>query len=991
MILLAAGMFLGFSLFAQNPIKGVLIDESTGEPLGFATVSLTRDGQSKPAKYCLTDDKGAFTLESVRNASYSIRAELMGYEAYAAPVKMESKPIDLGQIKMKVDKEQLEAAEVSALGNPIVIKKDTVEYTMSAFRPTDTDNLIDVLKKMPGIEVGDDGTITANGETIKKITIEGKTFFLNDPSMATQNLPAKVINKLKVIRKKSEQAEFTGIDDGEEETVIDLSVQPGMMQGLIGRVTAGVGHDVPATQNDLNDWRYVGNAFLGRFTDKTQISLILNGGNTNGGRGGGRGGFGGGMMGGGMMGGGMMGGFGGGGGITTSYGGGLNAATEAFDGRMQIGGNYNYNHSNNQSLTDRSTTNKLAAGFDQIQNSHAANTSLNNMHSFGLRLEHKFSDDASIIFEPQFNFGSGATSQLSDSDTWRDENGLLTQLNASKINNTSTSKNSGASGYFLYRQRLGLPGRTLTANVRYSVNKSSSDALNNNTTEYLTENRTTQLSQHSVNGTNSYQTTARLTYTEPLGNYFYLEANYNFSWNKSKSDKKTFDMLNGGAVDYTNTNATERINRRHDFGGNVLFQNDKFHMQAGFTAMPNYTYTKSDVYTLQGVLNPQIYEDNRWNFSPQAMMTWNPNDRWNFRFNYRGTSSQPETSDLMPVPDTSNPLSVRFGNPTLTPYFSHNIRTNVRYNNREKFTSANFNINGGFTQNPISSLSITGSNGGRYTMPFNSPTIGNAGGNYFFNVPIGSSAFSISNQGSARWNQSFSYEGVDVDMSKYTDEGFYEFMDWFIDQFNNEAYHKAHIVGITTNNVNLSEMLRLTYRGLAVQANLSGSTSMSRTSYRTDNTSVSTRQLDNTMTWNSNISADITWTWALANMDFMADATYRWYNGYTTNPAPQTLINMTVNKRIGAVTLSLSVTDLLAQSHALSVTDSSAQHIESLSNTLGRYILFSFSYNFGSMGRGQGRGRMGRGGGMPMGGGMGGFGGGMMGGGMMGGGGIPMM
>ena len=180
-LLLSAGMFLGFCLFAQNSIKGVLVDESTGEALGFATVSLTRDGQTRPTKYVLSNDKGEFTIESVRNGSYSIKAELMGYIAYEAPVKMESKLINLEQIKMKVDSEQLDAAEVTALGNPIIIKKDTVEYNVASFNPTDTDNLIDVHKTMPGIEVGDDGSITANGETIRKITIEGKTFFLTDP------------------------------------------------------------------------------------------------------------------------------------------------------------------------------------------------------------------------------------------------------------------------------------------------------------------------------------------------------------------------------------------------------------------------------------------------------------------------------------------------------------------------------------------------------------------------------------------------------------------------------------------------------------------------------------------------------------------------------------------------------------------------------------------------------------------------------------------
>ena len=210
LLLLTAGMFLGFCLFAQNNIKGVLVDESTGEALGFATVSLTRDGQTKPTKYTLSDDKGAFTLESVRNGSYSIVAELMGYEAYSSQIKMESKAIDLGKIQMKVDREQLEAAEVSAVGNAVTVKKDTVEYNASSFLSTDNDNLVDLLKKMPGIEVSDDGTISVNGQSVSKITIQGKTFFLDDPQIASQNIPAKLIKKLKVIRKKSEHDEGPG-------------------------------------------------------------------------------------------------------------------------------------------------------------------------------------------------------------------------------------------------------------------------------------------------------------------------------------------------------------------------------------------------------------------------------------------------------------------------------------------------------------------------------------------------------------------------------------------------------------------------------------------------------------------------------------------------------------------------------------------------------------------------------------------------------------
>ena len=305
------------------------------------------------------------------------------------------------------------------------------------------------------------------------------------------------------------------------------------------------------------------------------------------------------------------------------------------------------------------------------------------------------------------------------------------------------------------------------------------------------------------------------------------------------------------------------------------------------------------------------------------------------------------------MPDNTNPLRVSFGNPSLTPYFTHNINMEFRSSNRENYSSFNIRANGGFTQNQISNVVITGANGGQYTMPFNAPTTGNAGVSFFNNTPLGkNSPFSINNNTRFNWRQSFAYEGVNVDMSKYTDGGFYEFMNWFIDQFNDPAYYKAHIVENFTNNLNLSERLRFTYRGLALQATLGASTNMSKTwfSQKGDAAASSTKAVQNTTTWNNAVSGELTWNWTLAGMSLTANANYRWYNGYTTPVDPQMIINMTVSKSIGAANVSLYVADLLGQSRALSVSDASSQHVETLSNSLGRYVIVSLSYNFGTFG-----------------------------------------
>ena len=404
-------VLLGAVAQAQNSIdvKAVLIDSKTEEPVGFATVSLTREGQERPAKYTLSDDKGNVTLASVRRGTYTFKAELLGYKTYTAEVKVTDSTVDLGTVKLRPDTEQIDAATVSAVGNTVVIKKDTIEYNATAFNTTDNDVLEDLLKKLPGVEVSEDGSITANGETISKITIDGKTFFLDDPQLASKNIPAKMINRLKIIQKKSEQAEFTGIDDGEEETVIDLSVQPGMMKGLFGNVLAGAGADLPSTDGTPSDLRYQGNAFIGRFTDKSQISLILNGNNVN--NQGGTNRSGNMMMN--MRGGGM------GGGITTSYMGGINGAWDLFDDKMELGGNYLYNSSDNVVEQSSARTDYLS-DYNRISNSNGASSSHSEGHRFGIRLEHEFSENTSILFQPQVNFGRGWYAQSTESSTFRD-------------------------------------------------------------------------------------------------------------------------------------------------------------------------------------------------------------------------------------------------------------------------------------------------------------------------------------------------------------------------------------------------------------------------------------------------------------------------------------------------------------------------------------------------------------------------------------------
>ena len=400
-------VLMGQSVFAQASftVKLKLVDAKTSEPVSYATASLTVKGEKTAAKYVLTDAEGAASLTKVKKGTYVLKAELMGYNTHQQEVTID-KNMDFGQIRMTEDVKVLDAASVTAVGNPIVVKKDTVEYSASSFKTSDNDMLEELLKKLPGVEVGADGSITANGETVTKIMIDGKPFFLDDPQLASKNIPAKLIEKVKVVEKKSDQALFTGIDDGEEETVIDLSMRPGVFDSWFGNLMAGGGHDVPGEGSDMNDPRYQAAAMMGRFTDKSQISVILNGNNTN------TRGFNdvaGSMMNE-MRGSGMgraMGGWGGGNGISTSWMGGLNGTWNLFDNDMELSGNYLYNRSKRIVEEESSKVTYMNDGSHLLNENAGFNTSTSQGNRFGIRMEHDFSKNTSLLFEPQFNFGTG--------------------------------------------------------------------------------------------------------------------------------------------------------------------------------------------------------------------------------------------------------------------------------------------------------------------------------------------------------------------------------------------------------------------------------------------------------------------------------------------------------------------------------------------------------------------------------------------------------
>ena len=993
-------LLAGFSAYAQNSFTVTLklVDEKTDEPVAAATASLTLKGEKTAAKYALTNNDGEATLGKARKGTYIVRAELMGYKAYEQEVVLD-KNIDLGSIKLKEDVEVLDAAKVSAVGNPIIVKKDTIEYNAASFKTSDNDMLEDLLKRIPGIEVNSDGTVTANGETINKITIQGKTFFLDDPQLATKNLPAKMIEKVKVIDKKSDQALFTGIDDGQEEKIIDLSVYKGMMNGWFGNMMGGVGHDLP-DEGYYNDehkfmdegWRYQGSAIVGNFKESSQISIIANGNNTNnrgfndlagsmmsGMRGGGGG------MGRGGMGGGM-GGFGGGNGITTSWMGGLNGAWDLLDGDMELSGNYLYNGSESYVEEESSKITYLQNKSRLFNDNSGTSITSTGGHRFGVRLDHEFNKNTSILFEPQFNFGSGNFSEYSKFYSHTiDSLGVDRFTNNGFTSSVGENSNWSTSGRVLYRQRLGKAGRTFSISANYSFSNNDMTGLNQSLTQTdVDQNNVYEdeiVNQRYVQNSQSSSISGRAVYTEPLTDKLFLEANYQYSWNRSESGKDTYNsgsnVYNATSLQYDPMNEVydplysssiinDYINQRA--GISLTWQNDKVNAQVGASANPTNTYNKT---------NGEEYTSKVVNWSPEARIRYRFSDYTNVMVNYSGRSNQPSTSQLMPVPDNTNPLNISLGNPYLQPYFNHNMRANFGYTNMQSFTSISMNLSGGVVQNAITNAQWYDQSGVQYSIPVNGPGTGNASAMIMINSPIARSNFSVMSMTNARYNQSTSYIGT----GQLASDKYYNAEDVTFDfeAFNRDFPDLGNTDAFTENKTmttSIMQSLRLTYRNDFIELVAGGRTNMSKSFYTMNS-------VNQNATWSNNAQFEMNWTLPFG-MNIISDINYRWYNGYTTPQEPEFIWNAEITQLLlnNTCTLALRAYDLLNQAKNLFVTDQSNYHQETRNNTLGRYIVVSFTYRFGTFGgnrrgnrgpggmRGPGMGGPGMGGGMPMGGGM---------------------
>lgn len=694
----------------QSQIKGRLTDHSSKEALPNAAVALLTLKDSSALTSVVSDTKGFFSIKSPRPGNYLLVVSYMGYQQLLRNITIRDTTglVELGTLALRRTGLDLNEVEIVKVVPPIVIKEDTIEFNAGSFKTRENAMVEELLKKLPGVQVDKEGKITANGETVKKVLVDGKPFFGNDPKMATRNLPAEIIDKIQLIDQKSEQAQFTGISDGETEKTINLTVKPDRRKGIFGRASAGYG----------TDDRFSVNASFNRFRETQQLSVMGGGNNLNNtgftfsdgfGFNGGGGGMGGAR------------GLGNGGnnnqnntGLMRNWNGGINYSNE-FSKNLRVSGSYFMSDVQRQNESISQRTNKPKPDSSSYVDNSSSSISNNRNHNANMRIEYDIDSFHSLIVTPNFSFSSGDNYSQNRNTTLNNDRDTV---NSGQSYNWSTARSPNFSGNALFRKKFEKKGRTFSTNLTFGFNSSDKESINQSQTMYDIKGTRfiDTIDQKVLQSNSSRNLGVRMSYTEPLGNDRYLELNYGYTNNYSSTDRKTFDKdkLSGvyDTPDDSLTNAFDNTYSNHQTGLSVKTQRLKYNYTVGVNLQFNSLNSEN-------ITKDSTIRQSTVNFAPLAHFNYNFSRNSRLRASYRGQTQQPSLEQLQPVPDNSNPLYIRLGNPDLKPSFSNNL--NISFNNFDPVTMRSFfaSVGGSMVLNQIVNATYLSSDGKQTSQPVN--------------------------------------------------------------------------------------------------------------------------------------------------------------------------------------------------------------------------------------------------------------------------------
>jgi hypothetical protein len=719
LLLVFVGMAVVPAVAQKFIVKGQLLDSgSVGLPS--ATIMILQSKDSSLVNFGTSNTEGNFEIKNVTAGDYFLKVSYIGYQTLMKRFATQpgSSEVNLGKLSMSSQSKLLNEVTVKGEKQPVVVKKDTIEFNATAFKTKTNATVEDLIKKMPGIEVATDGTVTAQGEQVQRVMVDGKEFFGKDPKLATRNLPADAVEKVQVFDRKSDQAVFTGIDDGQREKTMNLELKEEKRHAAFGNGMAGAG------SND----RWQARSSLNRFDKGNQLSFLGMGNNINqqGFSFGDYANFGGGGAGGNNNTGAQMAGQQNG--IVTNVAGGVNANNSYNKEKTKVNGSYFYNHLDQNLVTDLQRVNYLNNGTYNFSQQSKQNT-INDNHRVNLTVEQKIDSFNSIKFNTNFSYNTSGQSVSSAGKTWNVGNTALRNENNQSTN--TASNNFTLSSNLLWRHRFAKKGRTLTTNLTYAyANSSANGSLQSTNHFYLPIDSVSMVSQTNSQSTISPTYGITVTYTEPLGKRKYLEFDYNITSDVNKVSRDVYDWKSEQST--LNGNLSNRYNSDYLYsrpGINFRVNRDK------------YTFTVGTAFQ-QTMLNGQLLLKNQSiNRTFQAVL---PVMHFNYdfamgkrlRIDYTTSMQEPSITQLQPIINNSDQLNLTTGNPQLQPAYANQLRMNFNSFNPDSFLSFFALINGNYTTNAIVNSQTTSAQGVRLTKPVNVGTGSSLTGNFAIGIPI---------------------------------------------------------------------------------------------------------------------------------------------------------------------------------------------------------------------------------------------------------------
>lgn len=715
-ILLSLVAFLCLADFAtaqRYTLKGQVQDEKQAGLPG-ATVLILQAKDSSLVSFAATNPQGEFEIKNVNKGDLLLKATFLGYSPYFNQLQFpeEGNILDLGKLTMRPLSNELKEVMVQGEKSPVVFKKDTIEYNAGSFKTQPNAVAEDLLKKLPGVDVETDGSISVKGEKVQRVTVDGKEFFGRDPKLATRNLPADAIDKVQVFDKKSDQAMFTGIDDGQREKTINLQLKEEKRNSAFGNAMAGIG----------TDDRYQAKASLNRFSNGKQLSFLGMANNVN------SQGFGfdeymtfsGGMQ--------QMAGGGGAritissdnsSGVPLNFGGRTNGLMDSYAAglnfnnqlskKAEANGSYFFNKLNHTIARDLERL-EFLRNADVRTDQRSRQLNGNSNHRANFTVDYKIDSANSVKVTGAIGYNETSSDQRSQVETYNGENQLQNQSA-----NTAFSDGSAlnANGSILFRHRFPKAGRTISSNTEFRTginnNEGALQAVNT-----FADGLVNVLDQENKQETENHSLSTNLAYTEPLGNRRYLEANYNYRQNTNKVDRQVYDLEEDGSRLYNEmlSNSYTSNYQYHRAGMNFRMNRREYSLTVGSSLQ--HTDLTGEILGFEDDIR-QSYQ----NVLPTLRFNYEFTGNRRIDFNYETMVQEPTIRQLQPVVDNSNPLNIYEGNPELRPAYMHQWRLN--FSTFDPGTLINFFtfVNASYTNNAITNAQSYTDRLIRITQPVN--------------------------------------------------------------------------------------------------------------------------------------------------------------------------------------------------------------------------------------------------------------------------------